>query len=169
MCNALRLIIVRIRFRASDFGLVAKIKLVQNRNRLLVRRWCSGHRFFARVIQELGFGTQRIQANVDYCFYVRRSAECASLGPGLKHPSLLSDSSLAAKRRAEALHVVFVFNKASEPSTSCCSVCTLVRYVATKDTRWVRCSPCSLGPSPSRPTASCSLAAVRRGDCVGAS
>ena len=51
---------------------------------------------------------------------------------------------------------------------SCCSVCILVWYVATKDARWVRCS-CSLGPSPRRPTASCSLAAVRRGDCVRAS
>ena len=126
---------MRIRFRASDFGLVAKIKLVQNRNRLLVRRWCSGHRFFARVIQELGFGTQRIQANVDYCFYVRRSAECASLGPGLKHPSLLSDSSLAAKRRAEALHVFFFLNKASEPITRADALCVLWHDAQPQNTR----------------------------------
>ena len=46
------------------------------------------------------------------------------------------------------------------------SVCTLAWYLATKDARWVRWSPCSLGPSPRRPTASCSLAPVRRGDCV---
>ena len=50
------------------------------------------------------------------------------------------------------------------------SVCTLAAwYLATKDARWVRWSPCSLGPSLRRPTASCSLAAVRRGDCVRAS
>ena len=117
------------------------------------------------------FWTQKIQANVDYC-YVRRRTECTSLGPGLKHPNLRSDSSLAAKTRAEALHVVFFFNKASEPSTmSCCSVCTLSydTYVAKKDARWVRCSHSSLGPSPRRPTASCGLAAERRSDCVHAS
>ena len=83
-------------------------------------------RFVARVIQQLGFWIQKIQANVDYCGYVRRRAECTSLGPRLKHPSLSSDSSLAAKSRAEALHVIFFFNKASQPRTSCCSGCTLV-------------------------------------------
>ena len=85
-----------------------------------------GFLFFARVIQQLGVWTQKVQANVDYC-YVRRRAERTSLGPGLEHPSLRLDSSLAAKRRAEALHVVFFFNKASEPSAreSCCFLCTL--------------------------------------------
>ena len=84
--------------------------------------------FFARVIQQLGFWTQKIQANVDYC-YVRRRAECTSLGPGLEYPSLRSDSSLAAKRRGEALHVVFFFNKASEPSTRAAAL-----YVLSHDT-----------------------------------
>ena len=54
---------------------------------------------------------------------------------------------------------------------SCCS-CVFsydITHVATKDARRVRCSSCSLGPSPRRPTASCSLAAVRRGDCFRAS
>ena len=68
-------------------------------------------RFFARAIQQLRFWTQKIQANVDYCCYVRRRAECTSLGPGLKHPSLRSDSSLAAKSRTEALHAVFFSTK----------------------------------------------------------
>ena len=99
---------------------------MQNRNRLLVRRWCSGHffRFFVCVIQQLGSWTQKIQADVDYC-YVRRRAECTSLGPGLEHPSLCSDSSLAAKRRAEAIHVVFFFNETSEPSTRAAALCVL--------------------------------------------
>ena len=48
-------------------------------------------RFFDGVIQQLGFWTQKIQANIDYC-HVRRRAECTSLGPGLEHPSLRSDS-----------------------------------------------------------------------------
>ena len=82
---------------------------MQNRNRLLVRRWLV-IRLFARVIQQLGFWTQKIKANVDYC-YVRRRAECASLGRGSKHPSLRSGSCLVAKRRAEALHVVFFFEQ----------------------------------------------------------
>ena len=51
--------IMRIRFRASDFGLVAKINLtkmlVQNRNRLLVRRWCSGHSLFFSCDQGVRF------------------------------------------------------------------------------------------------------------------
>ena len=48
--NGLRLILMRIRFRASGFGQIAKTKFVRtNRNRLLarsrIRRWCSGHSF----------------------------------------------------------------------------------------------------------------------------
>ena len=81
-----------------------------------MRRWCSGHSVFARVIQRLGFWTQKIQANVDYC-YVRRRAECTPLGPGLEYRSPRSDSSPAAKRRADALHVELVLTKASEPCT----------------------------------------------------
>ena len=46
----------------------------------------------------------------------------------------------------------------------------LVRDVATKDARWVRCSSWPPGPRPRPPTASNnSLAAERRGDCVRAS
>ena len=44
-------------------------------------------RWFTRVIQHLGFWTWKSQANVDYR-YVWRRAECTSLDPGLKHPSL---------------------------------------------------------------------------------
>ena len=121
---------------------------VQNRSRLLVRRWRSGHSFFCLCDSAVRCLDSEIQANVDYC-YVRRRAECTSLSPGLKHPSLRSDSCLAAKRRA--FTCFFFFNKASEPNMmSCCSVCTCVLshdpyQVATNDARWVRCSPCSLG------------------------
>ena len=81
--------------------------------------------FCARVIQQLGFRTQKLQANFDYC-YVRRRAECTWLGPGLEHLRLRSDSSLAAKRLADALYVVFFFNKASEPSTgAAAALCVL--------------------------------------------
>ena len=46
---------------------------------------------FARAVQQLGLWTEKIQAYVDYCCVcaAKRHAECTSLGPGLKHPSLL--------------------------------------------------------------------------------
>ena len=71
--------------------------------------------FVALVIQQLGFLTQNVQANVDYC-YVRRRGERTSLGPGLEHPIIRSDSSLAANRRAEAIHVVFFSTKHPSPA-----------------------------------------------------
>ena len=141
---------------------------MQNRNRPLVRRWCRVIRFYARVIQHLGFWTKKNQANVDYC-YVRRCAECTSLGPGLKHPSLRSDSSLAAKRRAEALHVDF-FQQSVRAQHDELLLCVYSRMIRSHERRalgallslFSRCEP-------RRPTPSCSLAAVRRGDLVRAS
>ena len=80
---------------------------------------------FARVMQQFRFWTQNLQANRDFG-YVHRRAECTSVGPGLEHLSLRSDSSLAAKRLADALYVVFFFNKASEPSTgAAAALCVL--------------------------------------------
>ena len=87
----LLLILIRIRFRASDFGQVAKNNCHSCKIETGFLRG-DGARviyFFAHVIQQLGFRTKKIQANVDYC-YVRRRAECTSLGPGLKRPSLRS-------------------------------------------------------------------------------
>ena len=52
---------------------------------------------FARVIQQLGFWTQKTQANVGYC-YVWRRAECTSLGPGIDHPSLRLLSLVSPRR-----------------------------------------------------------------------
>ena len=103
-----RLVIMRIRFRALDFGLVEKITIISAKSKQAscAEMVLTGHSFFARVIQQLGFWTWKIQSNVGYC-YVRRRTECTSLGPGLEHPRLRSDSSLAAKRRTEALHVFF--------------------------------------------------------------
>ena len=126
--NHYRLIIMRIRFRASNFVRPQKqITFEQNRNRLLVRGCARVIRFFARVTQQLRFWTQKIQADVDYC-YVRRRAECTSLVPGLEHPSLRSDSSLATRRLTGALHVVlsyFFQQSIRAQHESCCSVCTL--------------------------------------------
>ena len=71
--------------------------------------------FSARVVQQLGFWTQKIQANGEYC-YVRRRAECTSLGPGLKHPSLLS-LTLVWPRRDLPRHVFF-FSKTFQHSVA---------------------------------------------------
>ena len=63
---------------------------------------------FARVIQRLGFWTQKFQANVDYCYVcpAPRRVHFARPWTQASKPALTS-SSLAAKRRAEALHVIF--------------------------------------------------------------
>ena len=109
------LIPMRIRFGALDFGQVAKTNVVRaSRNRLLARiparRCCSGH-LYVRVIQQVGFWTQKSQANVDYC-YVWRRAKCTSLGPVDASIQTCADQlSLAAKTRAEALHVLFFATK----------------------------------------------------------
>ena len=105
----LRLIIMRIRFRASDFGLVAKINLIRAKSKHASCAEMVLIRFFARVIHQLVFWTQKIQANVDYCCYVRRRAECASLGPGLKHPSLRSNSSLSREEPCRGASRGFFF------------------------------------------------------------
>ena len=127
--------------------------------------------FFACVILQLGFWTQKLQENVDYC-YVRRRAECTSLGPGLEHLSLSSDSSLAAKRRADALHVCFFSTKHPSPARELLLLCVYSRVIRSHERRALGALVSlfsTVGPSPRRPTASCSLAAVRRGDCVRAS
>ena len=98
LLSFLRLVLKRVRFRDSYFGEVAKTNLhfVQIETGFFceigrgygTRAIC----LFARVILEqfsyrVGFWTWKIRANVDYC-YVWRRAECTSLGPGLKRPSL---------------------------------------------------------------------------------
>ena len=127
--------IVRIRFRASDFDLVAKIKLSC---RIETGFLCGDHArvilFFARVIQQFGFWTHKIQANVDYC-YVRRRTERTSLGPGLEHPSLRSDSNLAARRRAEAHHVVFFSTKHPSPARELQLLCVYSRMIRSRERR----------------------------------
>ena len=95
---------------------------------------CSGHSFFARVTQQLGFWTQKLQANVDYC-YVRRRAECTWLGPGLEHLRLRSDSSLAAKKRADALHVVFFSTKRPSPARELLLLCVYSHMIRSHERR----------------------------------
>ena len=102
--------------------------------------------FCSRVIQQLGFWTQKLQANVDYC-YVWRRAECTSLVPGLKHPSLRWLTLFWPRRDVPRHFAWYIF----QPSIRAhAAVRNLVWYVATKDARWVRCSCWSLGSSPRR-------------------
>ena len=86
------------------------------------------------MIQQLGFWTQKLQANFDYC-YVRRRAEYTSLGPGLEHLSLRSDSSLAAKRRADALHVVFFSTKHPSAARELLLLCVYSRMIRNRERR----------------------------------
>ena len=72
----------------------------------------------ARVIQQLGFWTQEIQANVDYCYVWRREetrrVNFARPWTQASKPAL-AESSLATKRLAEALHVFFFSIKQPSP------------------------------------------------------
>ena len=124
--------------------------------------------FFSRIIQQLGFWTQKLKPTSTAA---RSGAAPSALRAALDSSIQAYAQTLVWPRRDVPRRFTWIFfNKASGPSTmSCCSVCTLAWYVATKDARWVHCSSCSLRPSPRRPTPSCSLAAVRRGDCVRAS
>ena len=69
---------------------------------------------FARVIQQLGFRAQAIQTIVGYCYVWRheekRPVHFARPWTLASKPAL-TDSSLAAKRRAKALHVAFFSTK----------------------------------------------------------
>ena len=141
-----------------------QISFVQKKTDFLCEIGCGdGARvicLFARVIQQLGFWTQKFKPTSTTARSGAAPSALRSALDSIKHPSLRSDSSLAAKRRAEALHVFFFQRSVYSP---------MIGIVATKCARWVRRFPCSLGPSPRRPTASFNLAAVWCGDCVRAS
>ena len=98
---------MQIRFRAPDFGLVAKIYLVRAKSKqfFLCGDGARVIRFFARVFQQLGFWAQKVSG-----------AAPSPLGPGLKHPSLRSNSNLAAKSRAEAFTWCF-FQQSIRPQS----------------------------------------------------
>ena len=127
---------------------------------------------FARVKQQVFRWTHKPQANVDN-FYVRRRAECFSLGYRREHVSLRSDTSLAAKRRADALHVVYFVQTNTNPARQLLLLCVYSRMIHSHERRalgalvslFSRSEP---APCLRRPTASCSLVAVRRVDCVHA-
>ena len=95
---------------------------------ILTSVWSQKYKLVLRII--LSVLNKSKQAScaemvLDYC-YVRRRAEYTSLGPGLEHLSLRADSSLAAKSRADALHVVSFFYEASDPSTgAAAALCVL--------------------------------------------
>ena len=71
------------------------------------------------VIEQLGLWTQKIQDNIDYCYVWRREetrrVHFARPRTQASEP-VLTDASLAAKRRTEAFHVVFFSNKQKHPS-----------------------------------------------------
>ena len=129
---ALTLILTRIRFRASDFGQVAKINTPENNSCKIETGFSCGDGarvicFFARLIQQLGFWTKK-KSNQRRLLLspAPHRVDFARPWTQASKPTR-TDSSLAAKRRAEALPVVFFSTKLPSPARmSCCSVCTLV-------------------------------------------
>ena len=123
--NTLRLILMRIRFRASAFGQVAKTNhLRANRNRLLVRnrmrRWCSGHLFVCSCYSAVTFweSEKPSQRRLLLCVWRRENTRRVHFARPWTQASkpALTDSRLAAKRRAQALNVGFFSTKHSSPA-----------------------------------------------------
>ena len=128
-------------------------------------------RSFARVIQRLGFGTHR------------KLQPTSATGTSGAAPSALR-SALGSSIHAYAQTLVWPRRDVPRRFTWCffstkhpiparelllCVYSRMIRKPRKTRTGCARCSPCYLGPIPPRPTASCSLAAVRRGDFVRAS
>ena len=127
-------------------GSQKKTRFVQNEAGFMCEIGCGDGtrviRLFARVIQQLplvGFKTQKIEASVDCCYVWRFDRPWTQASK-----PALTDSSLAAKKHTEALHVAFFSNQASEPTTTmtyhcccccCCGVLLYDTYVAIKDAR----------------------------------
>ena len=164
---------MRIRFRALDFGLVAQINIirVKDRNRLLVRRWCSGHSFFCSCDSAVKFLDPENSSQTS-------TTATSGAAPGAIRSAL--DSSIQAyaqilvwPRRDVPRRFTWCFFSTKHPIPArellLCVYSRMIRKPRKTRTGCARCSPCYLGPIPPRPTASCSLAAVRRGDFVRAS
>ena len=125
-------------------------------------------RFFARVIQQLGFWTQKIRANVDYC-YVRRRADCTTVGPGLEHSQAYAQT-LVWPRRVVPRRFTWYFVSTKHPSPAReLLLCVYSRMIRSHERRALGALLSLFSRSEPASTDSCSLAAVRRGDCVRAS
>ena len=129
------LIIMRIRFRASDFGLVAKVNSLVQYPDFLYGDDARVILFFARVIQPLGFWTQTIQANVDSA---TSGAVQSALRSALDSSIQAYAQTLVWPRRDVPRRFtwsVFFFNKASEPSTRAAALCVLSHDTYPRKTR----------------------------------
>ena len=110
-----RLILMRIQFRAQDFGQIAKSNLVrENRKRLLVRnrmrRWCSGHLCICScrsAVRSLDAENSR-QCRLQLCLRREETRRVHFARPRTQasEPAVTA-SSLAEKGRADALRVTF--------------------------------------------------------------
>ena len=129
---AFRLILMRIRFRASicgqiDFFKQKQTSVVQIETGFMCKigsgDGAQGNSFVSRW-------TQKNEANVDCCCVWRREeTRCVHLGrPRTQVPEpALTDSSLAAERRAEALHVLFCSTQHPSPVRTMTADCCLLR------------------------------------------
>ena len=129
-----------------------KVSLVQNRNRLLVRRWCSGHAFFCACESAVRFLDSE-NSNQRRLLLRPAPSRVHFPRPWTRAPKPMLRLYLL---RDLPRRFTWYFFSARHPSPArelLAALCVLAWYVATKDVGWVRCSPCSLGPSPRRPTA----------------
>ena len=96
----------------------------------------SFYRLFARVLQQFGFGTQKIQANDDYC-HVWRRAECTSLGPGIKHPSLRWLTLVWPPRDVQKRFTWYFFRPSvrAQHDDLCCYYCVYSRITRSHERR----------------------------------
>ena len=82
--------LMRTQFRAADFGQVAKINIIRAKpKQASCAEMVLGSFVFCSCDSAVRFPDSENSTNVDSC-YVRRRAECTSLGPGLQHLSLRS-------------------------------------------------------------------------------
>ena len=117
---------MRIRFRASDFGLVAKIKLSRAKSKQTSRAEIMFGSFFfcscdsaVRFLDSENSSQRRLLLRP-----APRRAHFARPWTRASKPTL-TDSSLAAKQTCPGASRGIFFNKASEPSTRAAALCVL--------------------------------------------
>ena len=163
----LRLIIIRIRLRASDYCLVAKINSFGAKSK---QASCADMVLGSFDLLLVWFSTLVFE-------HIKFKPMSTSSASGAMRSRLRSAVNSSIQAYAQTLvwrrmdvtrSFTWYFFSTKNPSPArqllLCVYSRMIRRQ--KKARWVHCSPCSFGQSPRRQTASLSLAAVRRGDCV---
>ena len=135
-----------------------------------MRRCCSGHSYLCSCSSTVRFlDSESLSKRRLLLRPAPRRVHFARAWTRASKPTLRLSSGREETCRGASRGTFFSTKHPSPARELLLCVYSRMTRIATKDARWALCSPCSLGSSPRRPTASCSLAAVRRGDCVRAS